>query len=128
VTAGARWAGLAVCLSLLPVTAWPQQDAKVLFAVVTKVPKDKHRVTVQISDGGPPSESILIPTDAIMENPVWKKLEICHALKLEAAKNPDGYRVASVKVLDAGTLPMSLQSIAGDCLIRKALEMAPTGD
>jgi hypothetical protein len=122
-----RWAALAVCLAfLLPATmAWPQQDAKVLFAVVTKVPKDKSRVTAQVSDGGPPSESILTPSDAIMENLVWKKLEICHALRLEAWKNPEGYRIASVKVLDAGMLPMPLQSIAGDCLIRKALEIAP---
>lgn len=129
-TISVRGTGLAVCLALLlPVaTVWPQQDAKVLFAVVTKVPKDKSRVTVQISDGGPPSESILIPSEAIMENLVWKKLEICHALRLEAWNNPEGYRVASVKVLDAGMLPMPLQSIAGDCLIRKALEMAPTGD
>lgn len=127
---GTRWARLAVSLALLlpGAMAWPQQDAQVIFAVVTKVPKDKHQVTAQVSDGGAPAESILIPSDAVLDNLVWRKLEICYALRLEAWKNPEGYRVASVKVLDAGMLPMPLQSIAGDCLIRKALELAPTGD
>jgi len=31
-------------------------------------------------------------------------------------------------VIDASMLPMSLQSFAGDCLIKKALEIAPMVD
>ncbi|HEV8540438.1 MAG TPA: hypothetical protein VGQ60_04675 [Nitrospiraceae bacterium] len=119
--------GLLWCLAVPP--AHPQQNPSVLFAVITKVPKDKSRVTAQVADvGGAAEAATLIPSDAIADNPVWRKLEICYALKVEAWKNPDGYRIVSVRVLDAGMLPMSLQSIAGDCLIRKALELSPTGD
>jgi hypothetical protein len=33
-----------------------------------------------------------------------------------------------VKVIDSSQLPMELQGVAGDCLIRKALEIAPLAD
>ncbi|MEW6543551.1 MAG: hypothetical protein AB1411_08060 [Nitrospirota bacterium] len=126
---GGLMAGLILLLAAGP---WPialaQQDPLVVFAVVTKVPRDKSRVTAQVSEGGPPSEAVLIATDSILDNLIWKKLEICHALRVEAWKTPDGYRVVSVRVLDAGMLPMTLQGIAGDCLLKKALEFAPQID
>lgn len=108
--------------------ALPQEDPLALFAVVTKVSKDKTQVMAQVSNGGPATEAPLIPTESILDNLVWKKLEVCHSLRVEAWKNQEGYRIVSVKVLDAGMLPMALQSIAGDCLIKKALEFAPLVD
>jgi hypothetical protein len=130
IRSGARLAALLVgLLSFLAVPiASPQQNPLLLFAVVTKVPKDKGRVAAQVSDGGAAAEAALLPSEAVLDNPVWKKLEICYALKVEAWKTADGYRIVSVKVLDAGMLPMPLQSIAGECLIRKALEFAPMQD
>ncbi|MER3424972.1 MAG: hypothetical protein C4293_18830 [Nitrospiraceae bacterium] len=99
-----------------------------LFAIVTKVPKEKTRVTAQVSAGGDISEVTLIPSDSVLENPIWKKLEICHSLRAEGSKTSDGYRLTSVKILDAGMLPMPLQGVAGDCLLKKALEFAPLVD
>ncbi len=61
----------------------------------------------------------------ILENIMWKKLETCHSLKVQALKVPEGYRIVSFRVVGAGMLPMSLQGVAGDCLLRKALEYAP---
>lgn len=122
--------GLALVLGGLAVSE-AQQDPLVLFAVVTKVPKDKSRVTAQVLVGAASStvtETTLIASDTILDNLIWKKLEVCHSLRAEAWKNPDGYRIVSVKVLDAGMLPMSLQGIAGDCLLKKALEFAPLVD
>jgi len=125
-----RWVGLAAGATflLLGSPALPQQDPIVLFAVVTKAPKDKSRVIAQVSDGGPSAEATLLPSEVVLDNPIWKKLEICHSLRLEGWKNQEGYRIVSVRVLDAGTLPMALQSIAGDCLIKKALEFGPLVD
>ncbi|MBM4133657.1 MAG: hypothetical protein FJ245_07805 [Nitrospira sp.] len=108
--------------------AQPQQDPLIIFAVVTKVSKDKKQVTAQVSDGGPSVEAALIPTDPILDNLIWRKLEICHALKAEAWKNQEGYRLVSIRVLDAGMLPMPLQGVAGDCLIKKALDFGPLVD
>jgi hypothetical protein len=128
-----RWLRLVGGTVLLSIVApWhiamPQEDPLVVFAVVTKVSKDKAQVMAQVSTGGPAVEASLIPTDQILENLIWKKLEVCHSLRLEAWKNQEGYRIVSVRVLDAGMLPMALQSIAGDCLIKKALEFAPLVD
>ncbi|WP_447980544.1 hypothetical protein [Candidatus Nitrospira bockiana] len=101
---------------------------EVLFAVVTKISKDKRTVTAQAIAGGTVAEVTLIPTDTIMDNPIWRKLEVCHSLKADAVKVPEGYQITSIRMLDAGMLPMSLQGIAGDCLLRKALEFAPLVD
>ena len=59
---------------------------------------------------------------------IWKKLEICHAMRVQGAKSADGYQVLTVRIIDAGMLPMSLQSFAGDCLIKKAIDVAPFVD
>jgi hypothetical protein len=104
------------------------QDAEVIFAVVTKVPKDRRHVTAQVSVGGTVTEATLIPSEQLLENLIWKRLEICHSLKAESVKTAEGYRISEVKVLDAGMLPMTLQGLAGDCLLKKALEFAPQID
>ena len=49
-------------------------------------------------------------------------------MRVEGVKGPDGYKVMTVRIIDASMLPMSLQSIAGDCLIKKAIEVAPLVD
>jgi hypothetical protein len=117
---------------LLPLVAMPTPLASAqdttLFAVVTQVPKDKRQVTAHVSVGGAVSETTLIPSEAVSENLIWRKLEICHSLRAEASKVSEGYRLQSVKILDAGMLPMQLQGVAGDCLLKKALEFAPLVD
>lgn len=120
--------GTGLVLFLTAAVALAQQDPEVLFAVVTKVSKDRQQVTAQVSSGGVVNEAMLIASDAVLDNLIWKKLEVCHALKAEAWKNAEGYRVVSIRVLDAGMLPMALQGFAGDCMIKKALEIAPQGD
>ncbi len=70
----------------------------------------------------------LLASEQILSNLIWKKLEICHALKLEGRKSLDGFHVLSVRAIDAAMLPMVLQGFAGDCLLRKALEVAPFVD
>jgi hypothetical protein len=104
------------------------EDELLIFAVVSEVPKDKSRVAVKASINDVATDTKLIASDAILNNLIWKKLEICHAMRLEGTKAPDGYRVVTVRIIDASMLPMSLQSFAGDCLIKKAIEVAPLLD
>lgn len=104
------------------------EDPVLAFAVVIDTPADTRRVMATVSIDGAVQDLVLLPTDQIMSNPIWKKLEICHALKLEGHKVNDGFRVTWVRVLDSAMLPMSLQGIAGDCLLKKALEIAPFVD
>ena len=104
------------------------EDELLIFAVVTEVPKDKSRVTVKASINDVASDTKLLASDTILSNLIWKKLEICHAMRVEGVKAPDGYKVMTVRIIDASMLPMSLQSIAGDCLIKKAIEVAPLVD
>ncbi|HJU05456.1 MAG TPA: hypothetical protein VJ692_09925 [Nitrospiraceae bacterium] len=99
-----------------------------LFAVVTAISKDRKQATAQVVAGGAVSEATLIPTDAVLDNLIWKKIEICHSVRADAEKVGDGYRLLSIKQLDAGMLPMPLQGVAGDCLLKKALEFAPLVD
>jgi hypothetical protein len=98
------------------------------FAVVSEVPKDKARVSARVSVNDTVSDMKLLASETILNNLIWKKLEICHAMKLEGNKVPDGFQVVTVHVIDASMLPMSLQSFAGDCLIKKAIEIAPLVD
>ncbi len=104
------------------------EDDLLIFAVVTEVPKDKSRVTVKASINDVATDTKLLASDTILNNLIWKKLEICHAMRVEGIKAPDGYKVMTVRIIDASMLPMSLQSIAGDCLIKKAIEVAPLVD
>jgi len=119
-------AGLAVMLGTLVVGY--SEDELLIFAVVTEVPKDKSRVTVKASINDAAFDTKLLASDTILNNLIWKKLEICHAMRVEGFKGPDGYKVLTVRIIDASMLPMSLQSIAGDCLIKKAIEVAPLVD
>ncbi|MBU6480890.1 MAG: hypothetical protein KGS09_10155 [Nitrospirae bacterium] len=104
-------------------------DGEILgFAVVSEVPKDKARVSAKVSVNDAVSNMKLLASDTILNNLIWKKLEICHAMKLEGNKVAEGFQVVTVHVIDASMLPMSLQSFAGDCLIKKAIEIAPLVD
>jgi hypothetical protein len=104
------------------------EDDILIFAVVSETPKDKSSVAVKASVNDVISDSRLIASEAIMNNPAWRKLEICHALRIEGGRTTDGYKVSTVRVIEAGMLPMTLQSFAGDCLIKKAVEIAPLLD
>ena len=123
-----------VCLAMsltvvlgAPVAGY-SEDELLIFAVVTDVPKDKSRVTVKASINDVVSDTKLLASETILNNLIWKKLEICHAMRVEGVKAPEGYKVLTVRIIDASMLPMSLQSIAGDCLIKKAIEVAPLVD
>jgi hypothetical protein len=122
--------GIAVLLAFLvgAAVAAHAEDELLIFAVVSEVPKDKSRVAVKASVNDVATDTKLLASDAILNNLIWKKLEICHAMRVEGTKAPDGYRVVTVRVIDASMLPMSLQSFAGDCLIKKAIEVAPLVD
>ena len=106
-----------------------QADGEVLgFAVVSEVPKDKARVAAKVSVNDSVSDMKLLASETILNNLIWKKLEVCHAMRIEGYKVAEGFQVVKVHVIDAGMLPMSLQSFAGDCLIKKAVEIAPMVD
>ena len=118
--AGIVWAG-AVPFALA--------DEDILaFAVVSEPPKDKARVPAKVAIDGTVVDLKLLASDHILSNLIWKKLEICHAMRLEGQKVTEGFRVTSVRVIDSAMLPMTLQGFAGDCLLRKALDLAPLVD
>jgi len=100
----------------------------IAFAVVSELPKDKSRVSAKVAIDGNVTDLKLLATDQILSNPIWTKLEICHAMKIEGQKVQDGFRVASVRMIDGAMLPMVLQGFTGDCLLKKALEVAPLVD
>jgi hypothetical protein len=116
---------LLVVIAAKPVWA---QDELAAWAVVSEPPKDLSKISAKALVDGVVADLKLIPTEAILNNLIWKKLEICHSMKLEGTRTTDGFRVASVRVIDAGMLPMALQGFAGDCLIKKAVEVAPLVD
>jgi hypothetical protein len=103
-------------------------EDSIAFAVVSEPPKDKGRIAARVSIEGSVADMKLLATDQILSNPIWKKLEICHAMKIEGQKVAEGFRVVSVRVLDSAMLPMVLQGFAGDCLLKKALDVAPFVD
>lgn len=119
-----------IVTSLLVVASLSTQaeDEQLIFAVVSEVPKDRSRVTARISINDVASDAKLVASDSILNNLVWKKLEICHAMRIEGVKTPEGVKISSVRIIDAAMLPMSLQTFAGDCLIKKAIEVAPLVD
>ena len=104
------------------------EEEVVAFAVVSELPKDKTRVPAKVAIDGSVTDTKLLPSDQILSNLAWKKLEICHALKIEGQKASEGFRVHSVRAIDGAMLPMVLQGYAGDCLLKKALEVAPFVD
>jgi len=98
------------------------------FAVVSEPPKDKTRVPAKVAIDGTVTDLKLLASDQMLSNLIWKNLEICHAMKLEGQRVPEGFRVTSVRAIDGAMLPMVLQGFAGDCLLKKALEVAPFVD
>ena len=103
-------------------------DEIIAFAVVREQPKDLSRIAARVSIDSTASDVDLVVSEDILSNPIWKTLEICHAMKLEGRPVPDGFHVTSVRVIDSAMLPMVLQGFAGDCLLKKALEIAPFMD
>jgi hypothetical protein len=116
---------MAILLSFAADTVLAQET---IFAVVTSVSKDKRQAGAQVSVDGTLSAATLVPSDDVLDNMIWRKLEVCHSLKAEGHKVGEQYHVTSVKGLDAGMLPMVLQGVAGECLLKKALEFAPLVD
>ena len=104
------------------------QEEQLVYAVVSEVPKDKTRISAKIAIDGMVLDTKLLASEAIVGNLIWKKLEICHAMRLEGQRSGEGFRVTSVRMVDGSMLPMSLQGVAGDCLLKKALEIAPLVD
>jgi len=104
------------------------QEDQLVYAVVTEAPKDKTRISAKIAIDGMVTDTKLLASEAIVENLIWKKLEICHAMRLEGRRSGEGFRVTTVRVVDGSMLPMALQGFAGDCLLKKALEIAPLVD
>ena len=118
----------ALLLTLMTVGSVAQEGPLLLFAVITDIAQEDQEVTAQVYVGGHVAETALIPSERVLHNPMWKKLEICQSLKAEAWKVPAGYRIATLRMVGAGMLPMALQGIAGDCLLKKILEFAPLLD
>jgi hypothetical protein len=108
-------------------SALAEEDV-VAFAVVSELPQDKTRIPAKVAIDGSVSDMKLLASDQILSNLVWKKLEVCHALKLEGYQSTEGIRIHSVRAIDGAMLPMVLQGFAGDCLLKKALEIAPFVD
>lgn len=104
------------------------EEDQLAYAVVSEVPKDKMRISAKIAIDGTVTDTKLLASEAIVNNLIWKKLEICHAMRLEGQRSGEGFRVSSVRVVDGSMLPMVLQGFAGDCLLKKALEIAPLVD
>jgi hypothetical protein len=115
-------------LALVAGPVWPQGDPPLIYAVVTKVPKDLGKVSARVFAAGQVTDSVLLVPDHIVHNPVWRALEICHSVRAEGWKTPDGYKLETARVIDSSMLPFELQGVAGDCLIRKALDVAPMAD
>jgi hypothetical protein len=116
-------------LMAIGVNSLAQADSEVLgFAVVSETPRDKALVSAKVSVNDTVSDMKLLASETILNNLIWKQLEICHAMRIEGYKVAEGFQVVTVHILDAGMLPMSLQSFAGDCLIKKAVEVAPMRD
>ena len=104
------------------------EEGVVAFAVVSEHPKDLMRISARGAIEAETANMKLLASDQILSNLIWKQLEICHAMKLEGRKDQEGFHVVSVRVIDSAMLPMALQGFAGDCLLKKALEVAPFAD
>ncbi len=107
--------------AVAPESAMAEDDI-VAFAVVSEPTIDRTRVLTKVAIDGTVTDLKLLASDQMLSNLIQKKLEICHAMKLE------GLRVTSAWAIDGAMLPMVLQGFAGDCLLKKALEVAPLVD
>lgn len=117
------WTGL--ILTLVPVSAVAQRDSEQIFAVITEVPEDKSRVAAQVLAGESVGEAELLADEGIQGHVMWRKLEMCQSIRAEVRREGNDYRVLSFKMVGAFMLPMALQGIAGDCLLKKAMQYAP---
>jgi hypothetical protein len=115
-------------VGLVGIGSLQAQEDQLAYAVVSETPKDKSRISAKIAIDGTVTDTKLLASEAIVGNLIWKKLEICHAMRLEGQRSGEGFRVTSVRVVDGSMLPMALQGFAGDCLLKKALEIAPLID
>jgi len=115
-------------VGLMGIGSLQAQEDQLAYAVVSETPKDKSRISAKIAIDGTVTDTKLLASEAIVGNLIWKKLEICHAMRLEGQRSGEGFRVTSVRVVDGSMLPMALQGFAGDCLLKKALEIAPLID
>ena len=116
-------------LLMLGTSSMAQAEVETLaFAVVSETPKDKAQVPAKVSINDVVSDMKLLASETILNNLIWKKIEICHAIRMEGYKGAEGFQIVTVRVIDASMLPMSLQSFAGDCLIKKAIEVVPLRD
>jgi len=119
---------LIVMTSVAHMASAGTEEDVIAFAVVSELPKDKTRIPAKVAIEGSVTDMKLLASDHILSNLAWKQLEICHALKLEGQKSSEGFRIHSVRAIDGAMLPMVLQGYAGDCLLKKALEVAPFVD
>ncbi|MGC4095778.1 MAG: hypothetical protein QM706_01565 [Nitrospira sp.] len=119
---------LSVMAGIVQIGTTGAEEDVVAFAVVSELPKDKARVPARVAVDGSVTDMKLLASDHVLSNLVWKNLEICHALKLEGQKSSEGFRIHTVRAIDGAMLPMVLQGFAGDCLLKKALEVAPFVD
>lgn len=127
-TFGRLFSACLLCaMAITPLQGYADDELAV-FAVVSEEPKDKARVSAKVLIDGMVSDTKLVPSETVLGNPIWRTLELCHAMKLEGSKAAEGFKVTSVRILNASMLPMTLQGFAGDCLIKKAVEIAPLVD
>jgi hypothetical protein len=117
-----------VMVGIVKASSAVAEEDVVAFAVVSELPKDKTRIPAKVAIDGSVSDMMLLASEQILSNLVWKTLEICHSLKLEGQTSSGGFRIHSVRAVDGAMLPMALQGVAGDCLLKKALEVAPFVD
>ncbi|HEX5544360.1 MAG TPA: hypothetical protein VFX10_02620 [Nitrospira sp.] len=118
----------AVATGIATTSSAVTEENVVAFAVVSELPKDKTRIPAKVAIDGSVSDMALLASEQILSNLVWKTLEVCHSLKLEGQPSSEGFRIHSVRAIDGAMLPMVLQGVAGDCLLKKALEVAPFVD
>jgi hypothetical protein len=64
------------------------------FAVVSEAPKDKARVAAKVSINDAVSDMKLLASETILNNLIWKKLEICHAMRLRGSKLLKDFRLS----------------------------------
>ena len=53
-------------------------EDQLAYAVVSEVPKDKTRISAKIAIDGTVTDTKLLASEAIANNLIWRKLEICH--------------------------------------------------
>ena len=80
-----KWCGgmaFLVLFLLGTATGARSEEELLIFAVVSEVPKDKSRVAVKASITDVATDTKLLASDTILNNLIWKKLEICHAMRV----------------------------------------------